>query len=320
MKKTKSKPDLLWKDLLAEFDAEFILFFFGKKLHDSIDFSVDAEFLEQELNETFAANEPNKKITDKIVRYRLKNGQYRFVIIHIEFQGKSEKDFAERMFRYFVYIYIKYGSTDITTLALYTGASRPKMYSIFSISMFGTKLNYEFNTYTVREQNEDELLKSDNPFALAVLASLYLIKAGKEPNLKLAYKKKLIEIARTKNFDLAKLYRLINFVQQLVVLPKDLEIEFKQYVHQPKIEEKMEANKEFLETYSVYFGIEKAIDEIREEAAEKGMEKGRVQEREELILNIHDKMGFSAEQIANLTDFSVEYIQSVINKYANKNR
>lgn len=321
MKKTKSKPDLLWKDLLAEFDAEFILFFFGKKLHESIDFSIEAEFLEQELNETFAANEPNKKITDKIVRYRLKNGQFRFVIIHIEFQGKSEKDFAERMFRYFVYIYIKYGSTDITTLALYTGVSRPKMYSIFSISMFGTKLNYEFNTYTVREQNEAELLKSDNPFAFAVLASLYLIKAKKDPHQKLAYKKKLIEIARSKGYGFEKLYRLINFVRYLITLPNDLEVEFKTFSYQPltqysmkALKDKIKEDKEFLVEYSNVLGIEKAIDEIREEGIEEGIEKGR----EEFIMNIHDKMGFSAEQIANMTDFSVEYIQSVINKYAHE--
>ncbi len=312
MAKPKSKPDLLWKDLLAEFDAEFIEFFLGKKLHDSIDFSVEPEFLEQELNDTFAANEPNKKITDKIVRYSLKNGKFRFIIIHIEFQGKSEKDFAERMFRYFVYIYLKYGSTDITALALYTGASRPNAYSTFTVSVFGTKLTYQFNTYTVREKDETELEKSDNPFALAVLASLYLIKAGKDPNQKLAYKKKLIEIARTKNFDFAKLYRLINFVEYLITLPKELELEFKIFSHQPKIEKKMEADKEFLETYSNILGIKKAIKEFREEGREEG--------REELIMNIHNKMGFSAKQIANMTNFSVEYIQGVIEKHENSKR
>lgn len=311
MKKTESKPDLLWKDLLTEFDAEFVLFFLGKKLHDAIDFTVKPEFLEQELNETFAANEPNKKIADKIVRYRLKNGKYRFVIVHIEFQGQSEKDFVERMFRYFIYIYLKYGSKDISAIALYTGASRPKVYDTFSISTFGTSMTYKFNTYTVRDQSEEILLQSESPFAIAVLASLYLIKAGKDPNQKLAYKKKLVEIAITKNFDRAKLYRLFNFVFYLVRLPKDLETEFKQFAIQPKIEKKMEFKKDFLETFA-----HNALTDIRKEEREKGIEKGR----EELIMNIHDKMGFSAEQIASMTDFSVDYIQSVIDKYEIKRK
>lgn len=320
MKKKVSSPDLLWKDLFTEFDAEFILFFFGKKLYNSIDFSVPPEFLEQEFNETFAANEPNKKISDKIVRYRLKNGQYQFIIVHIEFQGKSEKAFAERMFRYFIYIYLKYGTKYVTALALYTGSSRPKIYNAFAFSIFGTKLTYEFNTYTVREQSAEELLKSDSPFAIAVLASLYLIKAGKNPSQKLAYKKKLVEIAIAKNFDKRKLFRLINFVQYIVTLPKNLELEFKQFAHHPIIEEKMKADKDFLETYSVVLGIDEAIDEIRHEAAEKGIEKGREEEREILIMAIRNKMGFSDEQIANMTNFSVEYIQSVINKFERKKK
>ena len=106
MTEQESKPDLLWKDLATEFEEDFILFFFGKKLHSSIDFSIKSEYLEQEFNETFAANEPKKKVSDKIIRYRLKNGGFKYIIVHIEFQGQSEKDFVRRMFRYFVYIFI----------------------------------------------------------------------------------------------------------------------------------------------------------------------------------------------------------------------
>ncbi|MBL7814673.1 MAG: hypothetical protein JNL70_06675 [Saprospiraceae bacterium] len=323
MKKSESKPDLLWKDLFTEFNAEFIHFFLGKKLHSSIDFSVKPEFLEQELNETFAANEPQKKITDKIVRYKLKNGQYRFLIVHIEFQGKSEKNFSERMFRYFVYIYLKYGTIEITALALYTGFSRPKDYNAFKVSMFGTQLHYEFNTYTVREQDEQVLMKSDNPFAIAVLASLYLIKAGKDVLLRLSYKKKLIEIARKKDFDFAKLFRLINFVGYLVTLPRDLELEYTTSTFKPIIQEKMKFSRAYIETYANVLGISEILEEIKQDYAkealekgmEKGMEKGIERGREELIMNIYNKMGFNALQISNMTDLSVSYIQSIIDKH-----
>ena len=86
----------------------------------------------------------------------------------------------------------------------------------------------------------------------------------------------------------------------------------------------MKADKDFLETYSVVLGIDEAIDEIRHEDAEKGIEKGiekgREEEREILIMAIRNKMGFSDEQIANMTNFSVEYIQSVINKFERKKK
>ena len=317
MKALESKPDLLWKDLLTEFDQDFILFFLGKKLFSTIDFTIKPEFLEQEFNETFAANEPTKKIADKIIRYRTKKGEDKYIIVHIEFQGKSEKDFVLRMFKYFVYIFIKYNNTDVTALALYTGTSRPKMYDTFKISNFGTELTYKFSSYTIREQDESELLNSENPFALAVLASLYLIKAGKDSYQKLGYKKKLIETAITKQFDRAKLFRMLNFVEYLVRLPHDLELEFKKFTKQPKIEIKMEAERAFLKKYEVFFG--KALNEERQEGLEKGLEKLRA-EQEKVVINLHKSMGISVQQIANIMEYDLQFVQSVLDKFEKQSK
>ena len=267
------------------------------------------------MSDVFAGKYPTKKITDKIVRYRLKNGKFRFLILHVEFQGKAERKFVERMFEYFIYIYIKYKTKDITALALYLGASRPKIYNIFNLVCFGTKLTYEFNTYTVREQKEDALLKSDNPMAIAILASLYMIKAGQDPNLKFAYKKNLIEIARKKNFDSAKLLRLLNFVKYLVKLPENLELEYTKFIAPPKNEKEMEYTEDFL--------TEVAPNTIKAIRAE-SMEKGRAElekEREEFIMNWRDKLGYNAEQIAPMMPkLTVKYIQSVIDKFEKKNK
>ncbi len=63
----------------------------------------------------------------------------------------------------------------------------------------------------------------------------------------------------------------------------------------------MEETKESLLAYSSIYG--KALDEIRQI------------ERETTIMTIRRKMEFSAEQIANMTSFSIEYIQSVIDKF-----
>ena len=303
-----SQADLLWKDLFTEFDSEAILFFFGRKLYKSIDFSVPPEYLEQEFNATFAANEPSKKIADKIIRYRLKNGQDKYIIIHVEFQGQSEEDFALRMYTYFVYIFIKFNNTDVTAVALFTGASRPIGYNCFKVSNFGTTMTYKFNTYTVREQNEAQLLRSNNPFALAVLASLYMIKAGQNDYKKLEYKKKLIEISILKKFDRAKLFRMFNFVEHLVTLPPNLQELFKNSISHTKIQEKMQAERSFLKTYEFFFG--KALKEEREEGIEEGIEKGM----EKSIINLHNNMGFNAEQIAKMMSYDEAFVQRVLDK------
>ena len=318
MAKQRSQPDLLWKDLTAEFYLEFIQFFFGKKMYDLIDTSVQPEFLEQEFNETFLGNEPNKKAADKIMRFRLLNGASKFIILHIEFQGKAETNFKMRMFLYFVYIVVKYKTFDISSLVIYTGATVPRSPDRFTMKNFGTEFLLKFNIYIVKNQDENELLKSENPFALAVLASLYLIKAGRENAKKLEFKKKLTEIAVSKNYSKQKFYRLFNFVQHLITLPKVFELEFKKFTAQPKIELKMQATKEFLTDFPAFFGA--AVAEIREEAVaekrEEIHEEGVEQERKRLILYWHTSIGLTATQIANTMVLSVEYVQSIIDKNA----
>jgi hypothetical protein len=316
-----SQADLLWKDLVTEFDTEFILFFFGKLLHDSIDFSVAPEFLEQEFNDVFTGNIPTKKIADKIIRYRLKNGKTKIIILHIEFQGQFDKNFPERMHWYFMYIATKYGTTDITALAIYTGTRKPKVYNCFTMTNFGTKLTYEFNTYVIREQKVATLLASENPISVAVLAALYMIKAGKNDFQRLEFKKKVVEVALAKNFDRHKSFRLLNFVRHLMTLPSNLQKEFETFIESPKIEGKMPIDKETLRMFARH-----AVAELQEEAREEGLEqglgqgeeRGRVQEREKIIMNARRTMGFSAEQIAKFAGFHVQYVQSVIDKFEAK--
>jgi hypothetical protein len=312
-----SQADLLWKALVTEFDTEFILFFFGKILHDAIDFSVALEFLEQEFNDVFTGNYPTKKITDKIIRYRLKNGKTKIIILHIEFQGQFDKNFPERMFWYFMYIATKYNTTDITALAIYTGSRKPKVYDCFTMSHFGTKLTYSFNTYVIREQKEADLLASDNPISVAVLAALYMIKAGRSNFQRYEFKKKMVEVARMKNFDTQKSFRLLTFVGHLMTLPPKLETAFKEFTQSSKIEEKMPISKETLELYGGT-AIKEIREEAREQGLEQGLEQGEVRGQEKTIMNIRRNKGYSAELIADITGFHVQYVQSVIDKFEKK--
>jgi DNA-binding transcriptional regulator YiaG len=70
----------------------------------------------------------------------------------------------------------------------------------------------------------------------------------------------------------------------------------------------MQAEKSFLINYPTLFG--NAVTEIREE--------GREEERESTIMQLRQKMGLSAEQIATIKDFTVQYVQSVIDKFEKK--
>jgi predicted transposase/invertase (TIGR01784 family) len=182
-------------------------------------------------------------------------------------------------------------------------------------------LTYSFNAYIIRQQKVAALLASDNPVSVAVLAALYMIKAGKNNFQRLEFKKKVLEVAIIKKLNKQKSFRLLNFVNHLITLPKDLQEEFQNFTQSPKIQEKMPIDKETL----MLFGG-KAFAELQQEAIEQGIEKGIEQgiekgaekERMRLIMNARRTMGVSAEQIANMMGLNTHYVQSVLDKFEKK--
>ncbi|MFD1413587.1 hypothetical protein [Oceanobacillus jeddahense] len=65
-------------------------------------------------------------------------------------------------------------SHSIYSIALLTDASQKEHEDRFGYSFYGTELTYAYNTYRFHEKDKEELKKSDNPFALAVLAGIYI--------------------------------------------------------------------------------------------------------------------------------------------------
>ena len=45
---------------------------------------------------------------DKLVKIFLRDGSERWMLLHVEVQGNKEKDFARRMFEYFIRIFSKH--------------------------------------------------------------------------------------------------------------------------------------------------------------------------------------------------------------------
>ena len=234
MKTLRINYDYWWKRLTTEFTPEFIQFFISQALFDLVDWTHPPEYLEQELTAAFTDAAAKKKITDKLIRLKMKDGRMKFIFVHIEFQGKAGKAFLRRMFWYFVYIMAKYRTTDITAVVIYTGDDVTKVYDRFEMNQFGTIMSYIFNTYVVSKQNEAELLASSNPMAIAVLANLYVNWTRNELEKRVEYKKKLFALAKLKGYSLEKTERLLTFVLHLMQLPRELEYEMKSFYKRNK--------------------------------------------------------------------------------------
>lgn len=85
-------------------------------------------------------------------------------------------------------------SKQIITLALFTDDDSKYNKDQYHYHFFGTKCAYQYNTYRIATQSEEELLQSNNPFALAVLAGLYVIQGKKNKDLRLPFKRKLMQL------------------------------------------------------------------------------------------------------------------------------
>ena len=93
--------DLRWKELIHCFTEDFVAFFLPT-LYPLVNFSKPPEFLEQELQKLFTdENRTGKKISDKLIKLYLKDGQEWFVLVHVEVEGDAPNTYAKEVFKYF---------------------------------------------------------------------------------------------------------------------------------------------------------------------------------------------------------------------------
>jgi hypothetical protein len=256
--------DGLWKLIIEEFFFEFAAFFLPQLFGD-IDFSHPPEFLDQELLTIHKELKIPKQIVDKLIKVKLKDGSIKWILIHVEVQARFEIDFSTRMFLYKAFIFAKY-QLPIVALAIYPLGRTPKKFDFYEESFYDTRLLYRFNAYKIAQQKEGDLMKSNNIFALFVLAHLYVIKTTpKLYDKRVIFKEKLFELAREKDIPKAKIDRMLIFVDQILALPIHLQTTFMENVVSKKtgrkrlpIEDKLEESQRafFKAFFTAQMGVE----------------------------------------------------------------
>ncbi|NJN78448.1 MAG: hypothetical protein HC803_09090 [Saprospiraceae bacterium] len=145
--------DELWKSALETFFKDFLELFFSEWL-SLIDFEKPFEFLDNELSKIIPKSESKNRRADKLVKVFLKNGKEHWFLIHIEVQAQHQGSFAERMFDYFYRIKDKY-NRPVTAFALFTYA-RNDYPTIYEYEFMGTKLRYEYRSFSILELADKE--------------------------------------------------------------------------------------------------------------------------------------------------------------------
>jgi predicted transposase/invertase (TIGR01784 family) len=240
------------------------------------------------------------------VKVFLKSGEEKWVLIHIEVQGDSEPGFSKRMFRYYYRIFDKYNQ-DIVAIALLTDASKNFRPNLYHRSYHGTELLYKYNMYKFNDQDENELLQSSNPFAIAVLAGKFANEAKNDVEKRYRFKRKLIRLVIQKNDyprEEQRIYlsTLIYFIDYLLQIPKDLTEKLRSEI----ILSKEEMEMMYLDRKNLPPTFSELIKLEREEGREEGLEKGQRRVAKSML-----KEGFPIEIIAKLTELSEEEIRKL---------
>ncbi|MGB0930459.1 MAG: hypothetical protein ACPGVB_06775 [Chitinophagales bacterium] len=312
--------DTRWKEIIEHLFEDFVAFFMPD-LFEEIDFSRKPEFLKQELYKIIAIPEnADKKINDSLVKVYLKNNTEQWILIHIEVQTDHETTFSERMFTYFYRIFDKFKIKEITAIALFVGENVPKDYNQFTNKYFGTEISYKYNAYQVRKQNEKELQKSKNPFAIAVLAALYIIKTKRNFDNRLKLKTALIDFIQKRvkagNFPKSVIVPLVSFVMNLMRLDEKREILFKNHFYKTLKDKSMitltDYDREIADVMNLaLYGNTFAMMQDKLKKVEEAAMKTKMQ----TILNLYHQAKMTIEDIASVMVVEVNFVERVIREY-----
>ncbi len=190
----RRKNDQLWKGILEEVFDDLLRFVFPEA--DKVfDMQRKFEYLDKELNELVSQPDkrPDTRFVDKLVKVYRHNGKEEWLLIHIEVRGdgNNRARFPERMFRYYYRIFDRYRK-PMTAIAIFTARNGRNMPNRYEYCFLGTHHMYKYNTLCITDFTEEELEKSNNPFAVVMLAARKALLAGKIPEKELLEQKLLV--------------------------------------------------------------------------------------------------------------------------------
>ncbi|MFS0644090.1 hypothetical protein [Siminovitchia sp. 179-K 8D1 HS] len=293
--------DQLWKDVITELFEEFLLFF-SPELFELADFTIPPQFLEQELQTILPESESSQRVADKLVQLQLKNGDNQWVYVHIEVQGDYKKIFPKRMFQSFYRIMDLYDE-QIYALALFTSDDAKYNADQYNYEFLGTELTYRYHTYRIASQSESTLLKSQNPFALAVLAGLYVIKSKKNVDRKYQYKRKLMRLLLqdkmiSKEMKREYIQKLFVFIDHVLRLPEETEWRL------------VNDLKPIIQKEAVQMGLSMKDTFLAKYYMNEGEKKGKIEGKIEIAVRLMEK-GYCVEDAADITGLSIEEIKRI---------
>ena len=214
--------DAAWKYILWELLPDFLAFT-QPELHDAIDWSRPAESLDKELQAVARRAATGRRYVDLLVKLWQRDGDERWLLIHVEVQARKEEEFAERMYLYHTLLFLRHRRPVVSMAILIDSRAewRPDEYAY---NYWGCYVAFGYPVLKVLDWRgrEDELLRSSNPFAQVALAQLAaLTSRGQQESLiatRLAVMRRLLRSGLAE----AKTVALLDFLDLVLNLPDEI--------------------------------------------------------------------------------------------------
>nr|WP_239584165.1 Rpn family recombination-promoting nuclease/putative transposase [Aquibacillus albus] len=270
--------------------------------------------MQQELFQEIVKEKKGELVADQIVKVFLTSGEEKWILIHIEVQGDSEPDFPKRMFRYYYRIYDKF-NRDVVAIALLTDNSHSNPPDTYHYSFHGTSLTYKYNMVPFYDHEEKELVQSNNPFAIAVLAAKYAKESKGDEEKRYRFKRQLFRMILQKNTYPPverRIYiaTLIYFIDYLLQIPLELTQKLRDEIIKTKEgKEMVYMDREHLP--QSWAELEKVFrEEGKEEGEKKGLEKGLEEGKKSVAIELL-KAGMTVEVVANYAKLPLEKVKEM---------
>jgi len=289
MSNNRNDFDGHWKRIIGTTFEEFLTFF-APDLAELVDWSIQPEDLNRELQRLQTDGNAKNRKADSLYRVYLKNQTTIPVLVHLEVQGWEDTEFQKRMFQYFYRIFDSYGE-NIYTLAIYINDNEQFMPEGYQYDFFGTKLTYKFNTFKVKDQQDQDLIQSPNPFSFVVLAAKKAVQMKtKDEETRYEIKKQLLDILseqkRLNCLDDKTVAALVRFMDNIIKLSGELQTKFKH-----EVIEEWEGG--FMLSYD---------EEIKEEGIDQSINVIKLLLKQVPVEEIADKLNLSVEEVKKIRD------------------
>ncbi|MFT8311040.1 MAG: DUF4351 domain-containing protein [Sporolactobacillus sp.] len=289
--------DRRFKVLLHEFFDEFLEAFFPKINH-MLDLS-GKTFLSEELFPDLI--EGDKKRADIIAETKLKSKKAVILIVHLEAQNYYQDDFSERMYLYYIMIYLKFRK-PVLPIAIfsYDGVRDEPDKFVVEIPHFMMISEFHFLKLELAQMNWRTFIHSNNPAAAALMSRMNYSKKERV-QVRLAFIRQMIGM----HLGEARESIINGFFETYLQLNKKEVDQLMDQANKLPEEIREEVLKWPNSTYDR--GVEDGMERGIKRGIKKGIEKGELNAKKQVALKLLQN-GISHGKISEWTGLSAKEI------------